>query len=357
MEHVDVIIIGAGQAGLAAGYHLQRAGYRFLLLEAGTQASGAWRGYYDSLTLFSPARYSALPGLAFPAAPGHYPSRDEVAGYLEDYARHFDLPIRYGQRVSTVRREGGGFWLQTAEGKGYVARAVIAASGAFGTPFMPSIPGLADFGGRVLHSGSYRDPADFAGHRVVVVGGANSGVQIACELADTADVSLATRRPIRFFPQRVLGLDFHFWLAATGLERTRWLDDQSTPVLDDGRYRRAIKSGKPARRPMFREAVADEVVWADGKRERVDTLLFATGFRPHMPYLADLGVVTPEGLVRQHQGIALDVPGLYFVGLSRQRNFASATLRGVGPDAAWLMSHLAAHLQSTKLQSARAWPA
>ncbi|HYD80406.1 MAG TPA: FAD-dependent oxidoreductase [Paucimonas sp.] len=346
MNIFDVIVIGAGQAGLAAGWHLRRAGHRFAILEAGERASGAWRGYYDSLTLFSPARYSALPGLPFPGEPNRYPKRDEVADYLESYAARFHLPIHYRKRVSDVQRQGAGFLLQCADGDRYRARAVIVASGAFGTPYTPAVPGLERFRGKHLHSSEYRNPGEFADRRIVVVGGANSGVQIAHELSGTANVSLATRRPIRFFPQRILGLDFHFWLAATRLERTRWLDDQSTPVLDDGIYRKAIAAGKPDRRPMFREVHEDGVTWADGVREKVDVLLFATGFRPHAPYLAGLEAIAPDGSPRQRNGIADQVAGLYFVGLPKQRNFASATLRGVGPDAAYVMRHLARHLQA-----------
>ncbi|GAB3257341.1 flavin-containing monooxygenase [Chitinimonas naiadis] len=341
MESYDVIVIGAGQAGLAAGYHLQRTGRRFLLLEADERAGGAWRNYYDSLTLFSPAKYSSLPGLAFPGDPQRYPKRDEVADYLEGYAAHFELPIQYGQRVVDVQRGADQtFHLFCAEGTQYQAAKVIVASGTFGTPHTPAIPGLDQFQGLRMHSGEYRNPDTLTGKRIVVIGGANSGVQIAHELAAVADVTLASRRPIRFFPQRILGLDFHFWLEVTRLERTRWLDDQSTPVLDDGTYREVIKKGKPERRPMFNEVTADSVVWSDGRQERMDVLLFATGFRPHAPYLASLGVIDDRGRLRQRNGVARGVPGLYFVGLPKQRNFASATLRGVGQDSVHVVKQL-----------------
>lgn len=200
METYDVLVIGAGQAGLATGWHLQRAGVRFLLLEATERASGAWRGYYDSLELFSPAAYSGLPGLPFPGLPGHYPQRDEVVAYLEAYASHVHLPIRYRQRVQEVRRENEHFLVRTEDGTLYAARALIAASGTFGQPYTPALPGLADFKGRRLHSAEYRRPQGDEGQRVVVVGGANSGGQIACELAGVASVTLATRRPIRSRP-------------------------------------------------------------------------------------------------------------------------------------------------------------
>lgn len=340
----DVVVIGAGQAGLAAGWQLRQAGLSFLILEGGNRAGGAWRDYYDSLTLFSPARYSALPGLPFPGDPGRYPQRDEVVAYLDHYAEHFQLPIRLNQRVTSVQRCDDGLVVTTTSGASFTTRAVIAASGAFGRPHVPTLQGLGEFKGRWLHSADYRSAEAFAGQRIVVVGGANSGVQIAYELASHNRVTLATRRPIRYFPQRFLGLDFHFWLRLTGLERSQWLQDESTPVLDDGRYRRAIRQGVMDRRPLFRRLVTNGVEWSDGGVEPVDTVILATGFRPNLDYLALLGVLNAEGRPLQQNGIATTVPGLYFVGLPKQRNFASATLRGVGADAAYLLPHLRRHL-------------
>jgi putative flavoprotein involved in K+ transport len=178
---------------------------------------------------------------------------------------------------------------------------------------------------------------------VVLIGAANSAVQIATELSAVAQVTLATREPVRFFPQRILGQDFHFWMKWTGLDRSTWLSDQSTPVLDDGKYRRALNTGQIRRKAMFHRITAGEVVWKDGSEEEVDVLLFATGFRPTVSYL---GQVEPAGTDyrAQRNGIARHVPGLYYVGFPKQRNFASATLRGVGADAAHIVPHLVNHL-------------
>ncbi|WP_374348747.1 flavin-containing monooxygenase [Chitinimonas sp.] len=342
---LDTVVVGAGQAGLAMAYQLKQAGMSYQILEAADQVGGSWPAYYDSLTLFSPARYSSLPGLAFPGEANAYPKRDEVVRYLQDYARHFALPVRTGQRVLHVSRTGTDFELRIADGTRLQARSVVAASGAFAYPYIPKLAGLERFRGRVLHSRNYRRPEDFAGQRVIVIGSANSAVQIADELRAGSRVSLASRRPVRFLPQRLLGRDIHFWLTLTGLDRTRWLDDQSTPVLDDGHYRRLLKTGELVRRPMFSSLTADGVVWADGEAEPVDTLLFATGFRPHVPFLAGLNVFDADGQLRQKNGSATAEAGLYFVGYPRQRNFASATLRGVGPDAAQVLRSLRTCLQ------------
>lgn len=346
---VDCLIVGGGQAGLAMAYQLKQAGLSHRILEASAQPGGSWPAYYDSLTLFSPAQYSALPGLAFPGDPGAYPRRDAVVDYLRDYARRFDIAVETNQRVTRVTRHGALFMAETAGGSTIAARSVVAASGAFSQPHMPGpseLPGLSQFGGRVLHSKDYCSAAEFAGRRVVVIGGANSAVQIAHELTGTSRVTLASRRRIRFMPQHFLGRDFHFWIRASGLDFTPWLSDQSTPVLDDGRYRRALKDGVLQRRPMFEQVTDDGVVWADGSHERIDALVFATGFRPGVPYLAEFQPLSAQGQLRQRKGIATLTPGLYFVGFPRQRNFASATLRGVGPDAAHVLRHLQRYLQT-----------
>jgi putative flavoprotein involved in K+ transport len=241
--------------------------------------------------------------------------------------------------VTPTAREAGIRY--TAGGGAYRARAVVAATGSFRDPYLPEVPGRSEFRGRVLHSSDYRNPGPFLGQRVVVVGGGNSGVQIAAELARVACVSLAVRRRVRFVPQRVLGRDLHWWLRWTGLDSLRLFEDHGTPlVIDTGQYRQAVAQGRPEQRRVFTRFTPEGVVWADGKAEVVEAVIFATGFQPGLAYLAGLGAVDGSGRVQQRGGVSTAVPGLYFVGLSGQRTFASATLRGAGPDAAWVVRHL-----------------
>lgn len=345
MKIFQTLIIGGGQAGLATAWYLAQRQIDFMILEASDRPGGAWRNYYDSLELFSPAGYSALPGLPFPGPQGHYPHRDEVVAYLDQYARKFQMPVRTGEKVLSVLHADGLFEVVTASGQSFRARTLVAASGAFGKPHIPSIEGQEQFRGRILHSSEYMNPGGFHDSRIIVVGGANSAVQIATELSGVARVELATLEPIRFFPQRILGLDFHFWVKWTGLEKTRWLNDQSTPVLDSGKHRHTIKSGRVRCREMFNRITEKGVVWPDGTEEQVDVLLFATGFRPNVTYLRELGAIRADNPLLQLNGVSQDIPGLYFVGFPRQRNFASATLRGVGKDAAHIMPHVLAQLR------------
>ncbi|MEU1899430.1 NAD(P)-binding domain-containing protein [Nocardiopsis dassonvillei] len=343
MEDVPLAIIGAGQAGLATARAANRRGLRPLVLEAADLPGGSWPHYYDSLSLFSPARFSSLPGHALPGDPERYPRRDEVVDYLRDYASRLDTELRCGQRVERVERDGHGFTLTTADGSRVRAAAVVAATGGFTRPHRPGLPGLADFTGTVLHAAGYRAPEPFAGQRVVVVGGGNSGVQIAAELAGVARVSLATRTPVAWANQRPLGRDVHWWFVRSGLDaaplRRIW---ERAPVLvnDDGCYRAAFASGNPDRRELFTRLEGEKAVWADGTVEGVDTVLLATGYRPALDYLSSTTALDSHGRPLHRGGISTTVPGLGYVGLEFQRSFSSATLRGVGRDARHVVGRL-----------------
>ncbi|WP_329469767.1 NAD(P)/FAD-dependent oxidoreductase [Streptomyces sp. NBC_01723] len=350
MEHIDVAVIGGGQSGLATAHAFLRRGLRPVVLEASDRAAGSWPHYYDSLALFSPARYSSLPGMPFPGAyRDRYPHRDEVVAYLTAYADRLDAEIRTGSRVIAVRHTGDGFAVELEGGGRLSARAVAAASGTFGHPHRPALPGLEDYAGQVLHAADYRSPAPFSGRRVVVVGAGNSAVQIAAELAETARVTLATRSPVKFAAQRILGRDLHFWTTRTGLDAAplgRFLArPPAQPVFDDGRYRAALAADRPDQRPLFTSADGAELVWPDGRREEVDAIVLATGYRPDLPYLTDLdGALDADGSPRHREGIATRAPALAFVGLEWQRSLSSNSLRGVGRDAERITRRLAAHL-------------
>ncbi|MEH0557644.1 flavin-containing monooxygenase [Streptomyces sp. B21-101] len=350
MEHVDVVVIGGGQSGLATTHALLREGLLPVALEASGRTAGSWPHYYDSLTLFSPARYSSLLGMPFPGAdPDRYPHRDEVVAYLSAYAARLDADIRTRRRVTALRRSGRGFEAEVQGGERLSARAVVAASGTFGHPYRPVLPGLEGFSGRVLHAAEYRSPEPFAGQRVIVVGAGNSAVQIAAELAAVARVTLASRSPVKFARQHVLGRDLHFWFKHTGLDTAPLRRLLRTPptqlVIDDGRYRSALAHGAPETRELFSAIESDKVTWPDGSLETVDTILLATGYRPDLPYLAGLtGALDSAGHPRHRDGASTVHPGLAFVGLEWQRGLSSNSLRGVGRDAVRAARRLAAAL-------------
>ena len=346
----DVVVIGAGQSGLTAARTLQAHGISPVVLEAGPEPAGSWPHYYDSLSLFSPARYSAMPGLGFPGDPGHYPHRDEVVAYLRRYAASLGADIRTHTPVTAVEAHGqAGFLVRTATGKTIHAAGVVAATGSFGSPYLPALPGQDTFTGRLLHVAGYRSPHQHAGERVVVVGGGNSAVQVGYELAQVATVTLATRHPVNFHPQRRGGHDLHYWLVTGGFDLLppEWLSHYLGDrwVVDTGKYRHALETGQLDRRPMFIAFGTDGVVWPDGTRERVDSVVFATGYRPHLNYLSPLGALD-GGLPLHCGGISATHPGLVYLGLEFQRSFSSNTLRGVHRDAEHVIPPLAAHVRN-----------
>jgi putative flavoprotein involved in K+ transport len=351
---VDVLVVGAGQAGLAAGRALQQAGLRFLIVEAADQPGGSWPRYYDSLTLFSPARFSALPGLPMPGDPNRYPTRDELTGYLRAYAAWFDMPMRTGARVVEVAWDGTGFTVTLAGGEQMTSVAVIAASGGFSRPVLPVLPNAAAYSGRLLHAAHYRRPDPYAGQRVVVVGAGNTAVQVAVELADVARVTVASRRPVQLIPQRPLGIDVHYWTRRSGLEALPLgrRAAASSRVLDDGRYAAAFAAGRPDRRALFTRLTPTGVHWADGTFEDVDAVILATGYRADLDYLESTAALDPAGRPVHCRGISLSVPRLGYVGLPGQTGFPSATVRGVGADARRVVSQLTRALRSDSLAPA-----
>lgn len=346
----DVVVIGAGQSGLAATRALQARGISPVVLEAGPEPTGSWPQYYDSLTLFSPVAYSSLPGLKFPGHPDHYPHRDEVVNYLRRYAARLDADIRTGTPVKAVEADGqGGFLVHTATGEMFRAMGLVAATGSFGNPYVPVMPGRGEFTGRTLHAASYRNPHEHAGERVIVVGAGNSAVQVGYELSQVATVSLAARHPVIFVPQCRGGKDVHYWLQVSGFDLLppEWLRRYfgGRTVDDTGKYQHALETGQLDRRPMFTALEGDSVVWPDGTRERVDTVLFATGYGPNLDYLRPLGAL--DGGVPLHSGgISVTHPGLVYVGLEFQRSFSSNTLRGVYRDAEHVTGPLSAHVRN-----------
>lgn len=306
---------------------------------------GSWPRYYDSLTLFSPARFSELPGLQFSGDRNRYPHRDEVTEYLRRYAAMLDsVDIRTDHQVESISREEDTFVVHTAGREPLVARHVIAASGGFGRAHRPRLPGLDTFTGTLLHAGAYSTPAPFADQRVVIVGGGNTAVQVAHELAQHARVTLATRRPITFANPNLLGRDLHWWFVRTGLDRLplgpHLRGIPTAPVSDPGHYRQALEVGEPDRRDLFTAIDGRTVTWGDGITEEIDTLILATGYRPAVDYLKPLGALDRNGSPLHRAGLSTTVPGLGFVGLEWQRSFGSATLRGVGRDARYVTRRL-----------------
>ncbi len=353
-EQREVVVIGGGQAGLAIGYHLAQQGRHFTILEAASEPAAAWRARWDSLELFTPVRYDSLPGLAFPGEPDSYPGRDDVVAYLTEYARHFELPVEFNSRAQSVRAHEGSFLVELAD-RTYQADQVVVATGPFQVPFTP--PLAADLHGDVvqLHSSSYRSPADLPAGTALVVGGGNTGFQIAAELARSRTVHLAVGGRQTPLPQRILGRDVFRYLEATGLMRKtvtsrigRRMKGRETLI---GSSPRAARKQGIQTRPRATAADGTTVTFADGTDLTVATVVWATGFRLDHS-LVVLPVFDDDGQAVHRRGVT-EVPGLYFLGLTWQHTRGSALLGWVKDDAQYLAETIATLAQTERPARAR----
>src|SRR5436190_2314310 len=333
----EVVVVGGGQAGLAIGYFLAHEGRDFVILEAADEPAAAWRKRWDSLRLFTPARYSGLPGRVFPGEPDRYPSRDEVASYLATYARELDLPVRFKGRVRALRQAGGGYELATDDGT-YQAKQVVVATGPFQVPRVPEIADSLGEGVVQLHSSEYRRPGDLPPGTVLVVGGGNSGFQIAEELTSSHQVHLAIGFRQTPLPQRLFGRDLFWYLEATGLLHKslesrigQRLSGRDTLI---GSTPRAIRRRGVEIHPRAAAAEGSTVAFTDGGTLDVGAAIWATGYRSDYSWI-DLPVFDNRGLPVHRRGVT-ESPGLYFLGLTWQHTRGSALLGWVKDDAEYL---------------------
>jgi len=350
-SEVDVVIIGGGQAALAAAYFLRRTSLSFVLLDAETAPGGAWQHAWKSLRLFSPASWSSIAGRQMPADTDGYPTRDEVVDYLADYERHYQVPVERPVLVDAVHREG----LRLAvgsESRRWLARAVVSATGTWRQRFVPPYPGSGDYTGQQLHSADYVEPAPFAGKRVLVVGGGNSGAQILAEVSKVATTTWVTLAPPLFLADEVDGRV----LFARATER--WKAQQEGRVIEtpvgglgdivmvspvrDARERGVLYAVRP-----FTRFTATGVVWPDGSEEAIDAVIWCTGFRPALSHLQPLDVVEQDGRVLVDGTRATKCPNLWLLGYGDWTGAASATLIGVTRTARSTVAEIRSELETT----------
>lgn len=350
MQQFDVVVLGAGQAGLAAGYHLSRTGLRFVILEQAPRIGDVWRARWDSLRLFTPAQRVGLPGLAFPAERNTCPSKDAFADYLEAYARQFSLPVRTGVQVASVGATGTGFAVTTSDGV-LQARNVIAAVGANALPRIPAAAAGLDAGILQLHNSQYRRPADIPDGDVLVVGAGISGAEIALELAATHRTFLSGR-PTPHVPDPVLRWAdplywrfIHFVLTTDnplGRKMSANFHRHGAPL-----FRISVKDLDRAgvvRLPRFSAAAGGQPAFDDGTSRSVRTVIWATGHKPSLDWIEGLPV-TDWGWPITRRGVVPELPGLYFVGMPFQYSLTSGLVGGVGRDAAYVVDGI---LERTK---------
>jgi putative flavoprotein involved in K+ transport len=349
-QTLDILIIGAGQAGLALGYHLKQTPLRFQLVESHRRIGDSWRKRYDSLVLFTPRTYSALPGLSMPGDPEGYPTKDDMADYLESYASHFALPMLVDTLIWKLERTDEGFRTTTGTGETIDARAVVLATGAFQTPAVPPVARQLAADVVQLSPKSYTSPGQIPAGPVLVVGDGASGRQIARELVATHQVLLATGRPRRVSPERLLGKSIFWWMDKLGILRASCESAIGKYLMKTDPFPGKGLALKPLKRQGVR--VVGRLMQVDGKtvtfegRETatVETVIWATGYHEQTNWIAIPEAKDPQGHLRHRRGVS-PVPGLYVIGRSWQWTRGSALLTGVGDDALYLTKHLLHQLE------------
>jgi putative flavoprotein involved in K+ transport len=341
-EDFDIAVVGAGQAGLAIGYFLARQRRSFVILDAGEAVGQAWRTRWNSLVLFTSRRFSSLPGLPFPGDPEGYATRDEVVAYLERYAATFELPVKVGTCVRRLSQVDGAFDLELDDGR-CRAKQVVVATGPFQFPRIPPIADRLAPDVFQVHSTGYLEPSDVPTGTVVVVGGGNTGYQIAKELSASRHVYLAIGSRQTPLPQRLLGRDLFWWLTKFGFFN-KTADSRMGQRLQQredtliGSSPRKIRRVGVELKPRLTGASGREVSFADGSTVEVDAVLWATGYRPDYSWV-DASVFDSDGRVKHRRGVT-DVPGLYFLGMPWQYTRGSALIGFVKDDAEFVAERI-----------------
>lgn len=348
----EAVVIGGGQTGLSAGYHLAQRGIDFVILEGRGRIGDIWRSRWESLELYSPAKYDGLPGMPFPARAGHFPTSAEMADYLESYAARMELPVRTGVTVSRVRADGDGFAIETSDGR-YGAHQVIVASGGFRDPYVPAASAELAPSIRQLHSSEYLRPDQLADGPVLVVGLSHSGADIAHEAARNGHRTIVSGRAHGQLPfpvdgrRAALALPIMRFVAWNVFTLRTPIGRKMAPVVRNGggpllRYRRQdlLADGVELRDARFTGAQDGMPVLADGSVHDVATVVWCTGFRPDYSWV-EPATAGDDGWPIQSRGVADYAPGLYFLGIPFQYSFTSMLVLGAGRDAGHVAERVA----------------
>jgi putative flavoprotein involved in K+ transport len=365
LRSIETVIIGGGQSGLSVGYYLAKAGRRFVILDASERTGDAWRHRWDSLLLFTPARFNALPGMPFPARRDEYVTKDAMADYLEAYLQRFQLPVRHGVRVDGLRRQGSRFVVSAGDLE-IVADNVVVAMANFQTPRVPAFANALDPRIVQMHSSSYKNPSQLQEGSVLVVGAGNSGADIAMEVARTHATWMAGKETAAV-PFRIEPFIARNFLISIVRFLGHHVLTVRTPMGRKVRHK-FIVSGTPLVRVKPKDLVASGIQRVDrvvgvrdgrpviegGEGPSVDNVVWCTGFRPGFSWI-DLPIFG-DGQEPQHErGIVASQPGLYFVGLHFLYAATSETVTGVPRDARRVAKHLLA--RTAKRPSLKPTPA
>lgn len=353
-ESFDTIVVGGGQAGLAIGYFLAQQAKPFTILDENKRTGDSWRQRWQSLRLFTPSQYNGLPGMSFPKSDFYFPTKDEVADYLEQYATRFELPVKRGVQVTALTREGDQYQLSTSAGV-LQSKNIVIATGAYQKPHTPTFARELEAAIVQFHSSAYCNPLQISAQKVLVVGAGNSGAEIALDLARAGKRVWLAGRDVGHIPAdrlgRVLGGRPYWWFISRilsihtpiGRKMKSNVMHHGNPLIGTNRQEllqagieitprvTGILSGKPQVEGE-RTLPAEAVIWA-------------TGFRPNFHWVK-LPVFDEYGLPKHQRGIVPEAPGLFFIGLHFQTALSSALLGGVGTDAHYIAGKIANRARS-----------
>lgn len=354
-QRIETLIIGAGQAGLATGYHLKRRARQFLIVDGNDRIGDNWRCHYDSLKLYSPAKFDGLPGMNFPGDSWHFPGKDEVAGFLEAYALEMDLPVRTHTRVDRLVGHGTrGFTARLGTEKIECAN-VVVATGTFGrVPRLPELAAKMNPAIRQLHSSEYKNPAGLQPGTTLVVGASHSGYDIAYELAAERTTILAGpdrgNVPFEWDSARLrvaLPIVVFLWKhlltrrTPVGRKEMHKVRHQGAPTTRVKRHHLTERGADRIEHKVTDVSADGKPTLANGQVLEVANVIWATGYRPDFHWI-EAPVTDDEGWPLEYRGVVESVPGLFFCGLSFQFAFASMVLPGVGRDAAYIADKIVA---------------
>lgn len=340
----DVIIIGAGQAGLAMGYYLKQSNLSFLILDKNERIGDIWRLRYDSLVLFTPRSFSSLPGLTLSGEPNGFPTKNEIADYLERYARSFDLPIKANTSVNKMTKQEQIFLIETGNSV-LRAKNVVVATGAFQKPSIPTFSNELSHEVVQLHSSQYKNPSQLNEGTVLVVGSGNSGAQIAVELSRSHQTFLSSGQIIRFFPLTFLNKSIFWWFEKTGILKAsntsfigKKIQKQGDPIFGYD-LKEKIRSGEVVLKGRAVNSREDTITFEDHSSEKINNVIWATGFLSDYSWINLPTLFSPKGEITHKRGVS-NIDGLYFLGLPWQHRRGSALLLGVGDDAKYLYKQI-----------------
>ncbi len=342
-NNLDVLIIGGGQAGLAMGYYLKKSEHSFIVVDASERVGDVWRYRYDSLVLFSPRAYSSLPGMNLLGDQEGFPTKDEIADYLEHYCDYYSIPIRLNTTVLKLEKIDDQYVASTNHGVIFT-RNVVIATGPLHKPYIPNLPGTISSDVFQIHSSQYRNASQVPPGPVLVVGGGNSGTQIAAELTAKGPVSMSTGHEIIFIPRRILNRSIFWWLRVTRLykvsnaSRLAKLLKKREPVIGL-EVKSLMEDGKIIVMDRVIAINDNEAELMDGSKICINSIIWATGFKHDYSWVHVPGVIDSQNKPIHKKGIS-QINGIYFLGLPWLSRVGSAQINGVAYDAKYLNKYI-----------------